>query len=130
MPPAAKEGDKIMAMDIHIVMIPSPGGEVPTPLPHPFSGTIDSGLSSNVKIEGKPAAILGSGATNQPSHIAQGPRFQKNPTNKGKIIAGSATVMINNKPAARAGDKALTCNDPVDLPVGTVVAAGTVIIGG
>jgi hypothetical protein len=28
------------------------------------------------------------------------------------------------------GDTALTCNDPVPLPVGTVIAAGTVLIGG
>jgi len=37
--------------------------------------------------------------------------------------------MINGKPAARNGDRAQTCNDPVDLPVGTVVAVGTVLIG-
>ncbi len=38
--------------------------------------------------------------------------------------------LINGKQAARNGDTATTCNDPVDLPVGTVVAAGTVLIGG
>ena len=35
--PAAKQGDQVMATDTHIVMIPSPGGPVPTPLPHPLS---------------------------------------------------------------------------------------------
>jgi uncharacterized Zn-binding protein involved in type VI secretion len=49
--------------------------------------------------------------------------------NQGEIITGSATVLINGKPAARAGDTARTCNDPVDLPVGTVIAVGTVLIG-
>jgi len=39
-------------------------------------------------------------------------------------------VLINGKGAARTGDTARTCNDPVDLPVGTVVAASTVDIGG
>ncbi len=43
---------------------------------------------------------------------------------------GSATVKINGKMAARNGDTAITCNDPADIPVGKVVAAGTVIIGG
>ena len=43
---------------------------------------------------------------------------------------GSTTVLINSKPAARNGDPALTCNDPADLPAGSVVAAGTVMIGG
>ena len=128
--PAAKQGDKVIATDIHIVMIPSPGGPVPTPLPHPFVGILDGALSSDVKIEGKAAAVKGSTATNTPSHIPQGGPFQKSPANKATIQLGSATVLINGKPAARNGDTALTCNDPADLPVGQVVAAGTVLIGG
>lgn len=126
--PAAKQGDKITAVDIHIVIIPGTP-PVPTPIPHPFNGTIDGGLSSDVKIEGKAAAVVGSSATNTPSHIPQGGSFQKPPSNKGQIIMGSATVMINNKPAARNGDTALTCNDPVDMPVGKIIAMGTVFIG-
>jgi uncharacterized Zn-binding protein involved in type VI secretion len=39
-------------------------------------------------------------------------------------------VKINGKAAARMGDMAETCNDPSDLPVGTVIASGTVMIGG
>ena len=128
--PAAKEGDQMIGTDIHIVMIPSPGGPVPTPLPHPFTGQLDGALSSDVNIEGKPAAIQGSTATNMPAHIPQGGPFQKPPADKGEIIMGSGTVMINDKPAARNGDTALTCNDPADMPVGTVVAVGTVMIGG
>jgi uncharacterized Zn-binding protein involved in type VI secretion len=44
---------------------------------------------------------------------------------------GSATVMINNKPAARMGDTAMTCNDPAPLPIGKVMVAGPpkVLIG-
>jgi uncharacterized Zn-binding protein involved in type VI secretion len=128
--PAAKQGDQIIATDIHIIMIPSPGGPIPTPLPNPFTGMIDGGLSTDVKIEGKPAAVQGSTATNQPSHIPQGGPFQKPPTNQATIQMGSATVNINGKPAARNGDIALTCNDPADIPGGTVVAVSTVLIGG
>ncbi len=127
--PAAKQGDQITALDTHIVMIPSPGGPVPTPLPNPFTGIIDDKLSANVKIMGMPAATVGSVADNAPSHIPQGGPFQTPPTDQGEIITGSATVMINGKPAARAGDTAMTCNDPVPLPIGTVVATGTVMIG-
>ena len=127
--PAAKQGDQIVAVDTHIVMIPSPGGPVPTPLPHPFTGMIAGGLSANVKIMGMPAATLGSTADNLPPHIPQGGPFQKPPTNKATIMIGSPTVLINGKPAARNGDMALTCNDPVDLPVGKVIAVGTVMIG-
>ena len=28
------------------------------------------------------------------------------------------------------GDTAMTCNDPADMPVGTVIAVGTVMVGG
>lgn len=127
--PAAKQGDQITAIDTHIILIPSPGGPVPTPLPHPFSGIINGNLSSNVTIMGMAAATQGSTADNLPPHIPQGGSFQTPPSNRGQIMTGSATVMINGKPAARNGDTAQTCNDPVDLPVGTVIAVGTVLIG-
>ncbi len=127
--PAAKQGDQVMAVDFHIIMIPTPGGPVPTPLPHPFSGIIDGQLSSDVNIMGMPAATKGSTATNTPAHIPQGGPFQKPPTNLATIELGSPTVNINGQPAARLGDTAKTCNDPADLPVGSIVAAGTVMIG-
>jgi uncharacterized Zn-binding protein involved in type VI secretion len=126
--PAAKQGDKIVAVDIHLIQPPATSPPVPTP--HPFSGIIDGSLSSNVNIQSMPAATLGSTATNTPPHIPIGGTFLKPPSNRGTIIQGSATVFINNQPAARSGDTALTCNDPVDAPVGTVVAVGTVVIGG
>jgi uncharacterized Zn-binding protein involved in type VI secretion len=128
--PAAKQGDKVLATDTHIVMIPSPGGPVPTPLPSPFMGLIDGSLSSDVKIGGMPAALQGSTATNTPAHIPAGGPFQKPPANSGQIMLGSSTVLINGKPAARNGDTAITCNDPADLPIGQVVAVGAVLIGG
>jgi len=127
--PAAKQGDKIVATDIHVIMVPSPGGPVPTPTPLPFNGTITTNLSKDVFIEGKPAATVDSGAINQPPHIPAGGPFQKPPTNQGKILMGSTGVFINGKPAARQGDQAITCNDPADMPVGTVMAVGKVFIG-
>ena len=128
--PAAKEGDKIIAVDTHIIMIPAPPGPpVPTPLPSPFDGLITGNLSTNVKIMGMPAATVGSTADNIEPHMPEGGPFQVPPTNKGQIILGSPTVMINSKPAARNGDTAMTCNDPVDLPIGKVIAIGTVMIG-
>lgn len=128
--PAAKKGDQVVATDIHIIMIPTPGGPVPTPLPHPFAGMLDGGLSSDVNIGGQPAATKDSTATNTPSHIPQGGPFQQPPQNKATIQMGSGTVYINGKAAARSGDTATTCNDPSDLPAGSVVAVGTVFIGG
>jgi len=127
-PPAAKQGDKVTAVDIHLIQPPGPSS--PIPVPHPFNGIIDGALSSDVKIQGMPAATVNSTATNTPPHIPQGGTFVKPPSNRATIIKGSSTVFINKKPAARSGDTALTCNDPVDAPVGTVVAVGTVNIGG
>ncbi len=129
--PAAKQGDQVMATDTHIIMIPAPPGPpVPMPLPHPFVGIIDGSLSSDVKIMGMPAATVDSTASNTPPHIPQGGPFQNPPSNKATIKMGSTTVKISGKMAARSGDTAMTCNDPSDLPVGTVMAVGTVLIGG
>jgi uncharacterized Zn-binding protein involved in type VI secretion len=130
--PAAKQGDKIAATDTHIVMVPAgPAPPVPTPLPHPFMGLINGGLSGDVKIMGLAAAVVGSTADNTPPHIptAPGVSFQKPPSNKATVQMGSPTVKINGKMAARNGDAAMTCNDPADLPAGTIIAAGTVLIG-
>jgi uncharacterized Zn-binding protein involved in type VI secretion len=128
--PAAKQGDQITATDTHIILVPAAAGApVPTPTPLPFMGILQSSLSTNVNIMGQPAATVGSIANNTPPHIPVGGSFSKPPSNMGQIIQGSPTVMINGQPAARNGDPAMTCNDPVDLPVGTVVAVGTVLIG-
>ncbi len=127
--PAAKKGDKIFAIDTHIVMFPSPGGPVPTPLPMPFCGSISGNLSADVIIEKKNAATKGSTADNMPMHIPSGGPFQKPPSNKATIKQGSAKVLINNKEAAHLGDPADTCNDPQDRPAGTVIGSGTVLIG-
>lgn len=127
--PAAKEGDRIVGIDIHIVMVPSPGGPVPTPIPHPFSGQLDGALSSNVYIGGKSAATVDSTAKNEPPHIPIGGSFQSPPHDTASIKQGSSKVFINGKAAARMGDVAETCNDPRDLPAGSVVASGNVFIG-
>jgi uncharacterized Zn-binding protein involved in type VI secretion len=128
--PAAKKGDQITAVDTHVVMVPGTP-PVPTPLPHPFAGIINGGLSSDVNIMGMAAATVDSTADNTPQHIPTPPgtSFQAPPSNKATIKVGSPTVKINGKMAARNGDTANTCNDPSDLPAGTVVAVGTVLIG-
>jgi uncharacterized Zn-binding protein involved in type VI secretion len=100
--PAAKQGDKIVAVDIHLIL-PPPAPPVvfpPIPVPHPFVDTIDSNLSTVVTINGMAAATVGS----------------------------MAVVMIEGKPAARLGDTAMTCNDPAPLPNGKVISVGTVMM--
>ena len=130
--PAAKQNDQVIATDTHIVMVPAGPSLVPTPLPHPFTGIISGGTVATVKIAGQPAAVVGSTADNSPAHMPTPPgvSFQKPPTNKATVQAGSGTVKIGGKAAARNGDIAQTCNDPADMPVGSIIAVGTVFIGG
>jgi uncharacterized Zn-binding protein involved in type VI secretion len=127
-PTAAKKNDRITGTDVHLIQ--PPGTSPPAPVPHAFGGLLDADLSPNVEIHGQNAATLGSTATNTPAHIPQGGSFVNPPKNQGRVIKGSMTVLINGKPAARTGDTALTCNDPVDAPVGTVQGTGKVTIGG
>lgn len=129
--PAAGQGDSVMAVDTHIVLVPAVA-PVPTPLPHPFSGMLDGGLCATVKVGGKAAATVDSTASNQPPHIPTPPgvSFQKPPANSGTVMLGSATVKIGGKGAARAADTVKTCNDPADMPVGQILAFGTVLVGG
>lgn len=127
--PAARQNDPVQAMDIHIVMVPSATGAVPTPIPHPFNGRLLQGLSTDVMIDGLPAAVQGSVAKNLPPHVPQGGTFQTPPRNEGTVQVGSATVMIDGKPAARVTDQVLTCFDVPGTP-GTIVSGSpTVMIG-
>nr|WP_042177868.1 PAAR domain-containing protein [Kibdelosporangium sp. MJ126-NF4]CEL12822.1 predicted protein [Kibdelosporangium sp. MJ126-NF4]CTQ98508.1 predicted protein [Kibdelosporangium sp. MJ126-NF4] len=128
-PAAAKLGDQVVGVDTHIVLVPSPTGPVPTPMPLPFDGKIVDGCSSDVLIEGAPAAIVGSGAVNEPVHIAPSGEFETPPTNRGTLILGSPTVLVNGKPLARDGDRVTTCNDPVPEPTAAIVAVSTVLVG-
>jgi uncharacterized Zn-binding protein involved in type VI secretion len=130
--PAATQNSQVVGVDTHIVMVPTPGGPVPTPLPHPFSGMIQSGTVSTVKVGGQPLATLDSVAKNNPPHIPTPPgtSFQNSPANEGKVTMASSTVLAGGKGVARVGDQVTTCNDPADAPVGTIVGpAGTVMIG-
>jgi uncharacterized Zn-binding protein involved in type VI secretion len=126
--PAALEGDKVVGVDTHIVMIPSPGGPVPTPLPHPFNGTLEDSLSTSVKFENKAVALIGSVANNTP-HVPQGGTFQTPPSNKGTVSVGSDKVIVNNKGVARMGDTVKCCNDPTDQDTGQVIATSKVLVG-
>ena len=129
--PLAAANSQVVAVDTHIVLVPTPGGPIPVPLPHPHIGKIDGNTVAAVKVAGQPAAVVGSTSTNTPSHIptAPGASFQKPPSNSGSVFMGSFTVKIGGKFAARNGDPVTTCNDPADVPVGQVIAFGTVMVG-
>jgi len=127
--PAARRNDTVTGTDIHIVLVPSVSGSVPTPIPHPFVGRLTGGLSANVLINGQDAATQGSIAQNNSPHIPiGGPSFAKPPTNQGRVLLGSPMVLVNGKPLARMGDQVATCNDPVDAPTSTITTGSMNVI--
>lgn len=129
MQPAAKEGDEVVGVDTHIVMVPSPGGPVPTPMRMTFKGTLTRELSADVLVCDKKAAVVGSKADNDPKHVPTGGPFQRTPSDEGTVVVGSDKVLINDKRAARNGDTVRTCHDPEDADNSVVVAGGSVFVG-
>lgn len=125
--PAAKEGDKVIATDSHLVVPEGGGSPVPTPLP--FDGALDASLSPDVLVERRAVAVVGSVAHQSPGHAVAPKTFVRPPSNRGTVLVGSSTVLANNKEVARHGDAVETCGDPTDQPVGVVVASGTVLVG-
>lgn len=130
--PAANAASSVQGVDTHIVLVPSPGGPVPTPLPHVFAGRFTGGLVSSVLIAGQAAVVDASTATNTPAHLPTPPglSFQSPPSNQGTPHVASTTVRIGGQAAVRHGDLVRTCNDPADAPTATVVSTvATVVIG-
>lgn len=127
--PIAKALDLVVGVDTHVIMVPSPGGPVPTPMPLPFSGSLQQLLVQNVLIDNKPVAVVGSVALGSPPHMPMGGPFQKPPSNTAIVSVGSQVVLIGNKGVARAADPATCCNDPVDQDTGHVLATGIVLAG-
>ena len=82
MPQAATMGDTVVASDIHIIMIP-PRRAGADPAAPPVRRAHRGQLRLTVLIGGKPAATIGSTATNIPPHIPQGGPFQIPPTKNG-----------------------------------------------
>lgn len=124
----AAQDDRVMGMDVHIMVIPSGPSTTTAPLPHPFIGKLDDGLSDDVSIGDKKAALKGSKAKHDdPTHM-QLPgtiKFQNNPKKEGEVTGGtSPTVKIDGKEIAVIGSLVTTCNDIGARNNSTVIAAG------
>jgi len=117
MMPGAKHLDPVLGVDIHIILIPTPGGPVPTPLPHPFIGMILDPMDyvpiigSTVLVNGSHRGQAGTAGKCLPPHIPMGGPFQKPPGNESENFLGSATVLVDGEPFTHLVHPALTCND-------------------
>jgi uncharacterized Zn-binding protein involved in type VI secretion len=88
---------------------------------------LTTGLSTDVQIGGKPAAVIGSSGQNTPPHVglhASDP-FLLPPSQVGHILSGSPTVLINGKPAATQQSQCTCCV----VPGQAVPSVMTVLIG-
>ncbi len=127
--PAAVMGDRIVGVcAIHLIPNPASGAPQPGP-PLPFSAPVIQNVATTVLVGGKPAVVVGSTGYNTPPHVGLHPSdpFMV-PTNQvGSVVAGSTTVLVENKPAARTGSACTMCAGAPGQLVGT---AATVLIGG
>ena len=114
---AAKHFDPLVGVDTHIILIPSPAGPIPTPLPHPYVGMLFDPmdyvpkLGASVYINGLPRGVAGSNGKALPPHIPMGGPFAKPPSNESEIFMGSATVLVDGEPQSSLGMPVLSCQD-------------------
>ncbi|MDC0740907.1 YraN family protein [Polyangium mundeleinium] len=132
MPAAAKWGDLVLGIDIHMVVVP--GSPNPWPLPHPFIGIVFDPLGAAlsavlgggpVLVNGMPAATVATdvlGLSHAP--MPPGTTFAPNdvPDNAGTFVTGSKTVYFGGLSAGRAGSLVSSCNFPINVPTSSCIA--------
>jgi uncharacterized Zn-binding protein involved in type VI secretion len=125
--PAAVAGDQITGLCIGHQTIGPVGNPIPAP-PLPFAAQLITGLSTSVLICGKPAAVVGSGGVCVPPHVglhASDP-FLAPPLQRGTVVSGSATVLVEKKPLATLSSTCTMCLGPA---TSLVASAATVLVG-
>lgn len=108
--PAIVRGDRINGTcPNHLV--PSGSGTAPAPpSQQKFSAPLSVGLVETVLIGGQAAAVVGVSGLNAPPHTGIVDGAFASPTNQiGRIVTGSATVLIGGTPAATAVSQASCC---------------------
>jgi uncharacterized Zn-binding protein involved in type VI secretion len=111
--PAVVQGDAVTGQCAgHL--IPGPLGAPMPAQPLPFNAPLTQGLATTVLIGGLPAAIAGASGVNQPPHAGLHPSdpFLVPTSQQGVVLGGSATVLIESKPAVRTGDPCTCCVVP------------------
>jgi RHS repeat-associated protein len=114
---AVKHFDPVVGIDVHIVLLPTPAGPIPTPLPTPFIGMVFDPVDylplvgATVKVNGLPRAHAGTGVFALPVHVPLAGPFLKPPGNEGEVFMGSTTVEADGEPMSFANVPVLTCQD-------------------
>lgn len=113
---AAKHFDPVVGIDTHIVAIPTPGGPVPTPIPHPYVGSVFDAIDylpggASVLVNGLPRGHAGSAVLFSTPHIPMGGMFTVPPSNEAQLFHGSTTVVSEGEPQALLGLSVLDCQD-------------------
>jgi RHS repeat-associated protein len=148
---AAKFGDPVLGVDIHMVLIPAPPAPpIPTPLPHPFIGVVFDPiglamgcLMSAVFGGGGPVLINSMPCGNTGTEVKGVPHFPTPPGisfapndipgNEGVLFMGSLTVNMGGDSIARLTDMVISCNFPINLPTSVCLAVPMgppVLVGG
>lgn len=137
--------DIVVALDIHVELVPTPV-PTPTPFPHPhcsiiwdpvgavvgemlavaFAAAPGQGVqpAGPVLIDGTMATVVGDPAAMPVPHIILPPgvAFAVGlPPSDAELCVGSQTVTLRGSSAVRMGEVALSCSDPLPLPTGAVV---------
>lgn len=92
----------------------------------PFSAQLTTGLARTVLIGGRPVATTGSGGLCTPPHPGIVDAFAAPPTQQGTVVAGSATVLVEDRPLAGTGSACRTCTGTGSL----TATAADVQVGG
>ncbi|HTJ81877.1 MAG TPA: DUF6531 domain-containing protein, partial [Polyangiaceae bacterium] len=146
---AAKFGDPVLGIDIHMVTLPGPPGQAP--LPHPFVGVVFDPLGAAigaalgaafggggpVLVNGMPTGNTGTEVKGYP-HIPTPPGVAPHPTdaptgNEGTLVTGSKTVDFAGSSESRTLSMVMSCNYPINLPTSVCMAVpmgAPVLIGG
>ncbi|MCG5055327.1 MAG: RHS domain-containing protein [Myxococcales bacterium] len=126
--------DPVIGVDIHIDLVPTPGGPVPTPLPNPFVGLVIDPVAmsigmatgaNTVLVNSMPVTNVGSNVTSLMGgpHIPVPGPFAKPPSNDAELMFGGLNVSMGGSFVCRMGEIALSCFDPSGrAPVSVVMA--------
>lgn len=125
MMPANKHMDPVMGIDIHVTMIPSPAGPIPTPLPYPFVGMVFDPMDyipiigSTINVNKMPRGnSTTSGMLGTKVHIPMGGPFMMAPTigHDSSNFFGSNRVVANGSYMSPSGYMVMSCND-IGMPL-------------